>query len=173
MNRGVCAGRWVVVGGGGDSSSVGSGYLTNICTRPTPHLPSRSLHSDWLNWIKMTPIIGSSWGPAHRPNDPYLTLLLRLCPFLPHSPPFGTVYLGSITSISAQSPAEHNSPLTSWERRKGYIFCRCLRKYQRSEFLWSLNSSLFCAATLREKHRESRWGVLVWNVPIWYQYPWP
>lgn len=39
---------------------------------PAPLLQSPS---DWLNWIKMTPIIGSSCGPRSS-SDPYLTPLL-------------------------------------------------------------------------------------------------
>lgn len=73
---------------------------------------------DTNNWLKL--------GAARRPNDPYLTPFVAMVSlFLLHAP-FGTVYLGSVTSVSAQSPAEHNSSLTSWEQRKGYIFSRCL-----------------------------------------------
>lgn len=67
MNRGVCARGWAV-GGGGDSTTFSSGYLTNVCTRPLLPFSSLSPPSDWLNWIKMTPIIGSSWGRCADPT---------------------------------------------------------------------------------------------------------
>lgn len=43
---------------------------------PTLTTPARAPSTpqsllDWLNWLKMTPIIGSRWG-FERPNDPYL-----------------------------------------------------------------------------------------------------
>lgn len=89
---------------------------------------------DTNNWLKL--------GPVRRPNDPYLTPFVAMVSLFPRRAPFGMVYLGSVTSVLAQSPAEHNSPLTSWERRKGYIFRRCLGNYRRARFLWSPNSSL-------------------------------
>lgn len=126
------------VGGEVNSSLVSSGYLTNNCTRPplhTPHpppLPESPLRlikldqDDTNNWLKL--------GPPLRPNDPYLTPFVAMVSLFPRRTPFGTVYLGSVTSVLAQSPAEHNSQLTSWERRKGYIFRRCLGNYRRADF---------------------------------------
>lgn len=86
-----------------------------------PESPLRLIkldQDDTNNWLKL--------GPVRRPNDPYLTPFVVMVSLFPRRAPFGTVYLGSVTSVSAQSPTEHNSPLTSWERRKGYIFSRCL-----------------------------------------------
>lgn len=57
---------WLVEGG--DSTTFSSGYLTNVCTRPLLPFFSSSPPSDWLNWIKMTPIIGSSWGRCADPT---------------------------------------------------------------------------------------------------------
>lgn len=108
---------------------------------------------DTNNWLKL--------GAARRPNDPYLTPFVAMVSLFPLHAPFGTVYLGSVTSVSAQSPAEHNSSLTSWEQRKGYIFSRCL--------LINPFIPFFQYPQGRQKERESRLGVLVWNVPGWYQ----
>lgn len=116
----VCVSGWVaVVRGGGDSSSVSSGYLTNVCTRPplhTPPLSSPPLPESPLRLIKLDQDDTNNWlklGPVRRPNDPYLTPFVAMVSLFPRRAPFGTVYLGSVTSVLAQSPAEHNSPLTS------------------------------------------------------------
>lgn len=107
----LCLCWWV--GGGVDSSSVSSGYLTNVCTRPhsPPLLPQSPLRlikldqDDTNNWLKL--------GPVRRPNDPYLTPFVAMVSLFPRRAPFGTVYLGSVASVLAQSPAEHSGPLTS------------------------------------------------------------
>lgn len=172
----------VLVGGdgGGVYSSVSSGYLTNVCTRPPLHTPPLShpppLPESSLRLIKLDQDDTNNWlklGPVRRPNDPYLTPFVVMVSLFPRRTPFGMVYLGSVTSVLAQSPAEHNSPLTSWERRKGYIFRRCLGNYRCVRFLWSPNSSLLFSIPRGDTHTERGWGVLVWNVPPWYQYPWP
>ncbi len=155
----------VLVGGwrwrrGGDSSSVSSGYLTNVCTLPaTPHSPSLFPSPPWvpLRLIKLDQDDTNNWlklGPVLRPNDPYLTPFVAMVSLFPRRAPFGTVYLGSVTSVLAQSPAEHNSPLTSWERRKGYIFRRCLGNYRRAGFLWSPHSSLLFSIPRGDTQRE-------------------
>lgn len=104
--------------------------------RHSTHSPLPSLKSplrlikldqdDTNNWLKLEPVC--------RPNDPYLTPFVAMVSLFPRRAPFGTVYLGSVTSVLARSPAEHNSPLTSWEWQKGYIFRRCLGNYQRAGF---------------------------------------
>lgn len=79
----------------------------------SPSLPSLSRplrlikldQDDTNNWLKLEPVC--------RPNDPYLTPFVAMVSLFPRRTPFGTVYLGSVTSVLAQSPAEHNSPLTS------------------------------------------------------------
>ena len=135
---------------------------------PLPESPLRLIkldQDDTNNWLKL--------GPPLRPNDPYLTPFVAMVSLFPCRAPFGTVYLGSVTSVLAQSPAEHNSQLTSWERRKGYIFRRCLGNYRRADFFYGHPIHPFCSASPGGARWESGWGVLVWNVPIWYPYPWP
>lgn len=165
------------VGGEVDSSSVSSGYLTNDCTRPPLHTSSPpSLPESPLRLIKLDQDDTNNWlklGPPLRPNDPYLTPFVAMVSLFPRRAPFGTVYLGSVTSVLAQSPAEHNSQLTSWERRKGYIFRRCLGNYRRASFFYGHPIHPFCSTSPGDARGESGWGVLVWNVPIWYPYPWP
>lgn len=119
---------------------------------PLPPFPQSSLRlikldqDDTNNWLKL--------GPVRRPNDPYLTPFVAMVSLFPRSTPFGAVYLGSVTSSLAQSPPEHNSPLTSWERQKGYIFHRCLGNYRHACFLWSPNSSLLLSVS-RGRHTQS------------------
>lgn len=71
---------------------------------PAPSLPSLSSplrlikldQDDTNNWLKL--------GPVRRPNDPYLTPFVAMVSLFPRRAPFGTVYLGSVTSVLAPIP---------------------------------------------------------------------
>lgn len=150
MNRGVCARGWVVSGGGWQHYV----QLRIFDQRLHPSTSPLLLHESPLRLIKLDQDDTNNWlklGPVRRPNDPYLTPFVAMVSLFPRRAPFGTVYLGSATSVLAQSPAEHNSSLTSWERRKGYIFCRCLVRH--------FTPFLHCppGETQREKADEVFW----------------
>lgn len=88
---------------------------------PPPACLSRPLRliqldqDDTNNWLKLEPVCS--------PNDPYLTPFVAMVSLFPFpfsraaaaassaaaAAPFGMVYLGPLTSVLAQSPAEHNS----------------------------------------------------------------
>lgn len=55
-----------------DTRMWASSFDQRLQPLPAPLSTPRSL-LDWLNWLKMTPIIGSRWG-FDRPNDPYLRI---------------------------------------------------------------------------------------------------
>lgn len=125
----VCAGRWVVAGGGC------SGHLTNACTRPPPlpplpKSPRRLIkldQDDTNNWLKL--------GPVRSPNDPYLTPFVAMVSLFLHCASIWNGLPWLHHKRFSPVPCRTQNSLTSWERRKGYIFRRCLGNRQRAGFV--------------------------------------
>lgn len=145
--------------------------LHSIHTSPSPALRLIKLdQDDTNNWLKLETV--------RRPNDPYLTPFVAMVSLFPRRAPFGTVYLGSV--------AKCFSPIPRWTQQHADIM-RVMERLHFSQMsgklttplaffpssLWSPNFILFLFQVPRghvRSRERMRW--LVWNVPVWYQYPW-
>lgn len=145
--------------------------LHSIHTSPSPALRLIKLdQDDTNNWLKLETV--------RRPNDPYLTPFVAMVSLFPRRAPFGTVYLGSV--------AKCFSPIPRWTQQHADIM-RVMERLHFSQMsgklttplafffssLWSPNFILFLFQVPRgHVRRGERMRWLVWNVPVWYQYPW-
>lgn len=107
-----------------------------------------------LGLIQLNQDDNNNWSKlrsARRPNDPYLTPFVASVPF----PALGSIWNCLVWLCHKRFsaiPAENSGALTSWERRKGYIFHRCLGNDRLSLFIVTISSFSYS--------QENGWGIL-------------
>lgn len=125
---------------GGGQRLLGRFVISDQRLHPPAHPPGlpESPPSDWFNWIKMTPIIGSSWGPVRSPNDPYLTPFVAMVSLFPRR--------RSIWNGLPWPRHKRFSPIPRWTQQPADIM-RVTERLHFSQMCGKLSVRRLCMAT--------------------------